>query len=99
MTPRILHPARAHVLLRKEAVIAHDIDGNNPLLATFDAYLRALRSLARGRLVVVTIVVVTIVVVIIIAIIVVIVANTWRLRHSGRGGRCGPIGADLEGCE
>ncbi len=94
MTPRILHPARAHVLVRKEAVIAHDIDGNNPLLATFDASLRALRSLARGRLVVVTIVVV-----IIIAIIVVIVANTWRLRHSGRGGRCGPIGADLEGCE
>jgi hypothetical protein len=94
MTPRILHPARVHVLLRKEAVIAHDIDGNNPLLATFDASLRALRSLARGRLVVVTIVVV-----IIIAIIVVIVANTWRLRHSGRGGRCGPIGADLEGCE
>ena len=93
MTPRILHPARAHVLLRKEAVIAHDIDGNNPLLATFDASLRALRSLARGRLVVVTIVVVIIVV------IVDIIANTWRLRHSGRGGRCGPIGADLEGCE
>ena len=97
MTPRILHPARAHVLLRKEAVIAHDIDGNNPLLATFDASLRALRSLARGRLVVVTIV--TIVVVIIIAVIVVIIANTWRLRHSGRGGRCGPIGTDLKGCE
>ena len=96
MTPRILHPARAHVLLRKEAVIAHDIDGNNPLLATFDAYLRALRSLARGRLVVVTIVVVIIAV---IDVIVVIIANTWRLRHSGRGGRCGPIGTDLKGCE
>ena len=96
MTPRILHPARAHVLLRKEAVIAHDIDGNNPLLATFDAYLRALRSLARGRLVVVTIVTI---VVVIIAVIVVIIANTWRLRHSGRGGRCGPIGTDLKGCE
>ena len=96
MTPRILHPARAHVLLRKEAVIAHDIDGNNPLLATFDASLRALRSLARGRLVVVTIVVVIIAVIVVI---VVIVANTWRLRHSGRGGRCGPIGTDLKGCE
>ena len=96
MTPRILHPARAHVLLRKEAVIAHDIDGNNPLLATFDAYLRALRSLARGRLVVVTIVVVIIAVIVVI---VVIIANTWRLRHSGRGGRCGPIGTDLKGCE
>ena len=97
MTPRILHPARAHVLLRKEAVIAHDIDGNNPLLATFDASLRALRSLARGRLVVVTIVVVVIIAVI--DVIVVIIANTWRLRHSGRGGRCGPIGTDLKGCE
>lgn len=96
MTPRILHPARAHVLLRKDAVIAHDIDGNNPLLATFDASLRALRSLARGRLVVVTIV---LVIIAIIVEIVVIIANTWRLRHSGRGGRCGPIGADLEGCE
>ena len=96
MTPRILHPARAHVLLRKEAVIAHDIDGNNPLLATFDAYLRALRSLARGRLVVVTIVVVIIAVIVVI---VDIIANTWRLRHSGRGGRCGPIGTDLKGCE
>lgn len=94
MTPRFLHRARAHILLRKEAVIAHDTDGNNSLLATFDTSLRALMSLARGRLVVVTIVVVIVTIVVTI-----ISAATRCLGSRCRRGRHGPIGTDLKGCE